>query len=181
MSGTADFEKWASEKGIVLARHEDGEYLWGPARDAWAAWKYLSESTTLPAHRDDAAVDALAELMKAKLAKQRAKGYGGWDTDCTRERLSELLRGHVDKGDPVDVANFCAFLSSRGEGIAPETSTPTVAQLQARVAELEAALREGTDTLRSLGNMPDYLVHDDAWDKEQVARKIVAYTQLLGS
>ena len=56
-----------------------------------------------------------------------------------------------------------------------------VTQLQSRVAELEAALREGTDTLRSLGNMPDYLVHDDAWDKEQVARKIVAYTQLLGS
>lgn len=70
-------------------------------------------------HPDDAAVDALAAAMKAKLEKQRAKGYGGWDTDCTQQRLSDMLRGHVDKGDPVDVANFCAFLVARGEGIAP--------------------------------------------------------------
>lgn len=70
-------------------------------------------------HPDDAAVDALAEAMKAKLAKQRARGYGGWDTpECTQQRLSDMLRGHVDKGDPVDVANFCAFLAARGEGIA---------------------------------------------------------------
>lgn len=71
-----------------------------------------------PAHPDDIAVDALATAMKFKLAKQRSKGYGGWDTDCTQQRLSDLLRGHVDKGDPIDVANFCAFLSARGEGIA---------------------------------------------------------------
>ncbi|WKL14221.1 hypothetical protein QYQ99_17595 [Comamonas testosteroni] len=76
---------------------------------------------------DDAAVDAMAALMKVKLAKQRDKGYSGWDTDCTRERLSELLRGHVDKGDPVDVANFCAFLSARGEGIAPQAAPAAVA------------------------------------------------------
>lgn len=76
--------------------------------------------TAAPAvHPDDAAVDALAAAMKAKMARQRAKGYGGWDTDCTQQRLSDLLRGHVDKGDPVDVANFCAFLLARGEGIAP--------------------------------------------------------------
>ena len=71
-------------------------------------------------HPDDAAVDALAMLMKAKLAKQRAKGYGGWDSaECKREWLSALLREHVTKGDPVDVANFCAFLSARGWGISP--------------------------------------------------------------
>ena len=69
-------------------------------------------------HPDDAAVDALATAMKAKLAKQRAKGYGGWDTDCTQQRLSDMLRTHVEKGDPVDVANFCAFLLARGEAIA---------------------------------------------------------------
>lgn len=72
-----------------------------------------------PSHPDDAAVDAMAAAMKAKLAKQRAKGYGGWDTpECTQQRLSDMLRAHVDKGDPVDVANFCAFLAARGEGIA---------------------------------------------------------------
>ena len=69
-------------------------------------------------HPDDAAVDALATAMKAKLAKQRAKGYGGWDTDCTQQRLSDMLRTHVEMGDPVDVANFCAFLLARGEAIA---------------------------------------------------------------
>ena len=69
-------------------------------------------------HPDDAAVDALATAMKAKLAKQRAKGYGGWDTDCTQQRLSDMLRTHMEKGDPVDVANFCAFLLAHGEAIA---------------------------------------------------------------
>lgn len=69
-------------------------------------------------HPDDAAVDALAAKMKAKLAKQRAKGYKGWDSEeCSHERLTQMLRSHVEKGDPVDVANFCAFLSARGEGI----------------------------------------------------------------
>lgn len=72
-----------------------------------------------PAHPDDAAVDALAAAMRAKLTKQRAKGYSGWDTtEFTQQRLSDMLREHVDKGDPVDVANFCAFLAARGEGIA---------------------------------------------------------------
>ena len=76
-----------------------------------------------PQHPDDAAVDALSAAMKAKLAKQRAKGYGGWDTDCTQQRLSDMLRNHVDKGDPVDVANFCAFLLARGEGISAPVAT----------------------------------------------------------
>lgn len=84
-------------------------------------------------HIDDLAVGNLAYRMKAKLAKQRENGYGGWDTDCTQERLSELLRQHVDKGDPVDVANFCAFLLARGEGIAaaPQAVQPVAPQLKA--------------------------------------------------
>ena len=91
-------------------------------------------------HLDDAAVDSLAAQMKAKLAKQRAKGYGGWNTEeCTRQRLSDMLRGHVGKGDPVDVANFCAFLSARGEGISPDAS---LADAQAEIARLRGALEE---------------------------------------
>lgn len=68
-------------------------------------------------HPDNLAVDKLASAMKVKLEKQRSKGYSGWDKDCTQERLSQLLREHLDKGDPVDVANFCAFLFYREEGI----------------------------------------------------------------
>ena len=68
-------------------------------------------------HIDDRAVDNIAKAMKQKLANQRAKGYAGWNDDCSQERLSEMLRAHVEKGDPIDVANFCAFLLYRGEGI----------------------------------------------------------------
>ena len=92
------------------------------AAHAFASRVLAGQEAHQPAaqHADDVAVDALAALLKAKLAKQRAKGYSGWDTDCTQQRLSNLLRAHVEKGDPVDVANFCAFLSARGEGIATQ-------------------------------------------------------------
>ena len=70
-------------------------------------------------HPDDVAVDRFAALMKAKLAASRAKGRGGWDEDADLQQiLSDQLREHVDKGDPVDVANYCLFLSARGVGIA---------------------------------------------------------------
>lgn len=69
------------------------------------------------AHPDDAAVDALAAAMKAKLADARAKGRSGWQA-CPPEGLSLMLREHVEKGDPRDVANFCAFLWALGQGIA---------------------------------------------------------------
>lgn len=72
-----------------------------------------------PIHADDAAVDSLATAQKTELARKRGQGYGGWDTDCTQQRLSDLLRVAVDKGNPVAVANFCAFLNARGERISP--------------------------------------------------------------
>lgn len=73
-------------------------------------------------HPDDAAVDEFAAAMKAKLAKKRAEGRGGWQDkrDCTNGYLSQLLVEHVDKGDPTDVANFCMMLHVRREKIADE-------------------------------------------------------------
>lgn len=71
-------------------------------------------------HSDDLAVDAFAAAMKAKMAEARAKGRGGWEdpAQCTAEDLSRMLRDHVEKGDPRDVANFCMMLHQRGEAIA---------------------------------------------------------------
>jgi hypothetical protein len=92
----------------------------GPKPDILA---FDTEGTIPPAaqvqHPDDVAVDRFAAAMKAKLAEARAKGRGGWDDDEDLEQhLSNLLRDHVEKGDPRDVANFCCFLWNRGEGIA---------------------------------------------------------------
>ena len=63
---------------------------------------------------DNEAVDKLAKAMKDKLAEKRKQGYHGWAT-CKHGDLVQLLINHVDKGDPIDVANFCAFLFARGE------------------------------------------------------------------
>ena len=114
----------------------DGIKLGGQAMDDMALdlarialdFKHLVESQ----HPDEAAVDALAALMKAKLAEKRAKGYGGWNdkTQCPQQRLSDMLRAHVDKGDPVDVANFCAMLSARYEGIAAPSQVDQVGGTQ---------------------------------------------------
>ncbi|MDR8395528.1 hypothetical protein NE850_04210 [Paraburkholderia sp. USG1] len=54
-------------------------------------------------------VDSFAEAMKQKLLEARLKGRSGWQ-DCDPEDLSRMLREHVEKGDPRDVANFCMML-----------------------------------------------------------------------
>lgn len=63
-------------------------------------------------HYDDYAVDSFTQMMKEKLAKSRAKGRSGWNDpkQCSVEYLNKLLLEHVEKGDPVDVANFCMML-----------------------------------------------------------------------
>lgn len=71
-----------------------------------------------PEHSDDIAVDKFAAWMKSKLAKKREQGRGGWET-ASPEYLSQLLREHVEKGDPVDVANFCMMLHHLGSAITP--------------------------------------------------------------
>ncbi|KAI3597677.1 hypothetical protein D8I24_6493 [Cupriavidus necator H850] len=70
---------------------------------------------------DDAAVDRFAIELKKKLAKAREKGRCGWKT-CPPADLSRMLREHVEKGDPRDVANFCAFLWALGQPISPSAA-----------------------------------------------------------
>ena len=93
-------------------------------------------------HPDNIAVDRFAAGMKEKLAMARVKGRSGWDdpAKCTVEHLSDLLRTHVEKGDPVDVANFCMMLQQRGAGIVSSKGAgPTVAWIKPE--EMSAFLR----------------------------------------
>ncbi|MBW3512042.1 hypothetical protein [Janthinobacterium sp. NKUCC06_STL] len=79
----------------------------------------LSGATVQAQHSDDIAVDRCAAAMKDKLASSRAKGRGGWDdpAQCSIASLSALLRVHVDKGDPLDVANIAMMIQQRGGSI----------------------------------------------------------------
>lgn len=67
---------------------------------------------------DEWAQEVFSKRMLVKLEASAAKGRNGWQ-QCSQESLSRMLREHVDKGDPVDVANFCMFLDALGYGIAP--------------------------------------------------------------
>ena len=72
-------------------------------------------------HSDDyerralvAAVDSFAEAMKAKLLKKMNAGRSGWDDPSwTPAQIRQALIDHVQKCDPVDVANYALFLWTR--------------------------------------------------------------------
>ncbi|MDO9235967.1 MAG: hypothetical protein Q7U28_08045 [Aquabacterium sp.] len=83
-------------------------------------------------YAEDKAVDSFAKHMKRKLCKAREKGKSGWqDRAWTPEQISQDLREHVEKGDPVDVANYCMFLAARQEFIYPQPPTePSTKQVQ---------------------------------------------------
>ncbi|UTU07973.1 hypothetical protein CcrC1_gp287 [Caulobacter phage C1] len=65
---------------------------------------------------DNAAIDAFANVLKAKMAESRAKGRGGWHRpdEVSQQALVEALRHHLDKGDPRDVALFAMMLHYHG-------------------------------------------------------------------
>ena len=57
-------------------------------------------------------VSAFAREMKKKLREKMREGYHGWDDpdSFNPKAIMRALVDHVDKGDPVDVANVAAFL-----------------------------------------------------------------------
>lgn len=115
----SEFQAWAAGKTWDV----DGNPLRDAARWGFERGKQViaggSVKKTEPdliEHPDEQAVDRFAEAMKIKLALARAKGRHGWEL-CHPEDLSKMLRDHVEKGDPRDVANFCMMLWNLNAGI----------------------------------------------------------------
>jgi len=67
----------------------------------------------------DDCVNKFAQAMKDKLRKKSKQGFSGWDDEkvCSQKDLSLMLKEHITKGDPIDVANFCMMLFIRKETI----------------------------------------------------------------
>jgi hypothetical protein len=97
-------------------------------------------------HADDLAVDRFAAAMKEKMAKQHAKGYGGWESPllCHDQFLADELMAHTKKGDPVDVANFAMMLHQRNQ------EHIEIAVLTLRGASIDFAKRVGAACLPEL-------------------------------
>lgn len=75
------------------------------------------------------ALEYLHYRQHIKMAQAHKQGRAGaLDASTSRQHLSNLLREAVEKGDPVDVANYCAFLLARGEEIAPPMQGPAPAK-----------------------------------------------------
>ena len=114
------------------------------------------QPTSAEAHPDDLMVDALAAAMKAKLAKARAKGRGGWQDpeQCSVEYLWDLLDEHARKSnaDMVDVANLAGMLHARTQAD-PDEHENLRLHIMARqpspaaLAEQKRALKQATEQL----------------------------------
>lgn len=75
-------------------------------------------------HKDDVGVIQFSLAMRDKMEQCRtSKGRWGWENKsyCEQQKLSDMLHDCVEKGDPIDVANFCMMLHQRGEAILPYT------------------------------------------------------------
>ncbi|CAE6810826.1 hypothetical protein R69746_05610 [Paraburkholderia aspalathi] len=120
----------------VFEDEQDARDCFAASEDmGWNCWLFsptaraaLTAEKVAP-HSDDLAVDRFAAAMKEKMAAARAKGRGGWEK-CSPEYLTFLLREHVEKGDPRDVANFCMMLWHLESRIFP-LSEPSGAAAQA--------------------------------------------------
>ncbi|UVS87023.1 hypothetical protein EFP18_23360 [Burkholderia glumae] len=105
------FDEWRSTYADAMSA-SDAALAWSAARASQAA----APADAREPHADDVAVDEFAIEMKAKMAAARTKGRSGWET-CAPADLSRMLREHVEKGDPRDVANFCMMLHHHGAPI----------------------------------------------------------------
>lgn len=113
---------------IILARSRTFAELAGTT-EAASYLNDLDAFLALPApeqvrqHPDNLAVDQFAATMKTKMAKSRAKGRSGWQ-DSSADVLSEMLREHVEKADPVDVAILSMMLHQLGHTIGKGDEQP---------------------------------------------------------
>lgn len=69
---------------------------------------------------DEVGVRRFTKIMRAKLAKKRDEGRGGWHCKegyyargVSVRGLKQMLSNHVEKGDMVDIANLAMMVWNR--------------------------------------------------------------------
>jgi hypothetical protein len=112
-----------TNNALAQALYEATAYGIGATSDAnqkiiLQAAKELAAHRTAPqAAVDDPLANLVDRFSKALLAKLRlaqANGRSGWELDDWEKQCQEGLLHHVEKGDPRDVAAYCAFMWHHG-------------------------------------------------------------------
>lgn len=129
--------------------------IWSYADAALSAARGGGEAVALEELHPDtrSLVNRFANALAEKLlAAQRKYGYSdGWASPDWMDECRQHLNEHVAKGDPRDVAAYCAFLWHHGESTAPPAP----------------AIPEGSEALRLLAVMFDsYENGDDVTDSD---------------
>ncbi|MDD0817177.1 hypothetical protein PSQ39_21260 [Curvibacter sp. HBC28] len=131
-------------------------------------------------HPDDIAIDGFAADLKVKMAGSRAKGRSGWET-CPPELLSKMLREHVEKGDPRDVAIISMMHWYMGAGIAPQPEQATRPAVQVGswswLRGVIGGLAKHRHKMEGTGQTHTFVVLDDVlgWvDEGEKRAKLVA-------
>lgn len=117
-------------------------------------------------HYDDYCIRQFAKLMSEKMAASRAKGRSGWHDpeQCSVEYLRTLLYEHLDKGDPVDVANFCMMLRHYEASTYRDHCNCKPAPDAAKVAALVEAFEHLLNNyLLDEHDEPELCVDDEHW------------------
>ena len=90
----------------------------------------LTGDAVLDEVADELGVQRFANTMRAKLAEKRLQGYSGWNNDCSRERLEQLLAKHIEKPwderNLTDIANFCMMLWNREHPCGTPDGSPSM-------------------------------------------------------
>jgi hypothetical protein len=107
-------------------------------------------------------VTDFGQALAAKLLRSQEKyGYGAsWQNlgaSWTLEDCQKELVRHVEKGDPLDVAAYCAFLWSKG---LPTTlhAAEQMARYEAERASLVSAVEDAIRLINHLGGNPNFQV-----------------------
>lgn len=103
-------------------------------------------------HATAALVNGFAWALAEKLAKAQAKyGYtDGWRRDDWEAECRASLMEHIAKGDPRDVAAYCAFMWRHGWSTAPATGAKPEREF-AQGGEVAAAAEHKPDAKVTIG------------------------------
>lgn len=117
--------EYLSYLGGTVIRHSNGEEVNGcrPVR-AIPYWYGTPPAHAMPdgLHPETAklVIDFTAALAEKLRAAELKYGYStGWLTDDWEQGCQQQLLAHIAKGDPRDVATYCAFMWKRGWSTMP--------------------------------------------------------------